>query len=139
MEYEIENKDNLKKRCEEAMKIIPNYGDFTKNYFSIEKEKFSDTITQWQNSYPDLYYELEKWKEESGFTHETLTIIRKTKSKKVELQLYRLIYDSVRSKLEDTINCWQNSFPELREQLKGWRKSDVGKERERIPRIPRIP
>ncbi|CAB4401705.1 unnamed protein product [Rhizophagus irregularis] len=44
-----------------------------------------------------------------------------------------------RSKLEDTINCWQNSFPELREQLKGWRKSDVGKERERIPRIPRIP
>ncbi|PKK77742.1 hypothetical protein RhiirC2_731369 [Rhizophagus irregularis] len=31
-----------------------------------------------------------------------------------------------RSKLEDTINCWQNSFPELREQLKGWRKSDVG-------------
>ncbi|GBC17007.2 hypothetical protein GLOIN_2v1473955 [Rhizophagus irregularis DAOM 181602=DAOM 197198] len=139
MEYEIENKDNLKKRCEEAMKIIPNYGDFTKNYFSIEKEKFSDTITQWQNSYPDLYYELEKWKEESGFTHETLTIIRKTKSKKVEVQLYRLIYDSVRSKLEDTINCWQNSFPELREQLKGWRKSDVGKERERIPRIPRIP
>lgn len=31
-----------------------------------------------------------------------------------------------RSKLEDTINDWQDNFPELREQLKGWRKSDVG-------------
>ncbi|CAB4401704.1 unnamed protein product [Rhizophagus irregularis] len=116
MEYEIENKDNLKKRCEEAMKIIPNYGDFTKNFFSIEKEKFSDTITQWQNSYPDLYYELEKWKEESGFTHETLTIIRKTKSKKVEC-VFLKIYESEGTDILNCVDIYRN-YPKPSKILK---------------------
>ncbi|GES85909.1 hypothetical protein GLOIN_2v1548496 [Rhizophagus clarus] len=53
------------------MKIIPKYGDFTKNNFSINKEKFSDIIKQWQHSYPELYEELESWKGSPGFTHET--------------------------------------------------------------------
>ncbi|CAB4423965.1 unnamed protein product [Rhizophagus irregularis] len=71
MEYQIENVDNLKKKCEEAMKIVPSYGDFTKNYFSIKREKFNDVITQWQTNYPDLYSELEQWKKVPGlFTHE---------------------------------------------------------------------
>ncbi|PKC07687.1 hypothetical protein RhiirA5_479249 [Rhizophagus irregularis] len=102
MEFEIENINNLKKRCEKAMKLIPKYGDFTKNYFSIEKEKLSDIVKQWQNEYPDLYYELEKWKEGSGFTYETISLIRKDKTKKVEC-VFLKVYESEGT--TDVLNC----------------------------------
>ncbi|GBC07088.1 hypothetical protein RclHR1_07230015 [Rhizophagus clarus] len=99
MEYEIENINNLKKRCEKAMKIIPKYGDFTKNNFSINKEKFSDIIKQWQHSYPELYEELESWKGSPGFTHETL--LRRNKNNKIE-SVFLKIYESEEI---DFLNC----------------------------------
>lgn len=90
------------------MKIIPNYGDFTKNFFSIEKEKFNDIITQWQNSYPDLYCELEQWKKESGsFTHETVALLHKNKSKKVEC-IFLKIYESQGTDILNCVDIYRN-------------------------------
>ncbi|GBC17009.2 hypothetical protein GLOIN_2v1548496 [Rhizophagus irregularis DAOM 181602=DAOM 197198] len=117
MEYKIENVNNLKKRCEKAMKIVPNYGEFTKNYFSIKKEKLSDIITQWQNNYPDLYYELEQWKEGTGFTHETIALLRKTKSKKVVECVFLKIYESEGTDILNCVNIYRN-YPKPSKILK---------------------
>ncbi|RGB38506.1 hypothetical protein C1646_692218 [Rhizophagus diaphanus] len=108
MEYQINNVDNLKKKCEEAMKIVPNYGDFTKNYFSIKREKFNDVITQWQTNYPDLYRELEQWKKVPGlFAHEMLVLLRKNKSKKVEC-IFLKIYESQGTDILNCIDIYRN-------------------------------
>ncbi|CAG8466376.1 hypothetical protein RhiirA5_398680 [Rhizophagus irregularis] len=117
LEYKIENVNNLKKRCEKAMKIVPNYGEFTKNYFSIKKEKLSDIITQWQNNYPDLYYELEQWKEGTGFTHETIALLRKTKSKKVVECVFLKIYESEGTDILNCVNIYRN-YPKPSKILK---------------------
>ncbi|EXX71143.1 uncharacterized protein OCT59_026315 [Rhizophagus irregularis] len=89
--YEIENVNDLRKKCEKALKVISNYGDFTINGFSIKKEELNAIITKWQNSYQELQKELEDWKRESKPSYETVALL--CKKKKVECVFLR-IYDS---------------------------------------------
>ncbi|CAB4423967.1 unnamed protein product [Rhizophagus irregularis] len=104
VEYEIEDINNLKQKCEIALKAVSNYGDFTINNFSIKKEELNVIITNWQKSYKELHKELEEWKRRSKFSHETETyetIALLCKKKEVEC-VFLKVYDSGES---DILNC----------------------------------
>lgn len=104
VEYEIEDVNNLKQKCETALKVVSNYGDFTINNFSIKKEELNVIITNWQNNYQELRKELEEWKRRSKFSYETETyetVALLCKKKKVEC-VFLKIYDSGEP---DILNC----------------------------------
>ncbi|RGB38508.1 hypothetical protein C1646_665379 [Rhizophagus diaphanus] len=104
VEYEIEDINNLKQKCEIALKAVSNYGDFTINNFSIKKDELNVIITNWQKSYKELHKELEEWKRRSKFSHETETyetVALLCKKKEVEC-VFLKVYDSGES---DILNC----------------------------------
>lgn len=99
IEYAIKNEDNLRKRCEKAIKVVPNYGDSMNNEFSIKKEELIETITRWQKNYKGLRNELENWKQESNLPYEAVALI--CERKKVEC-VFLKIYNSEKHGI---LNC----------------------------------
>src|SRR5688572_22129568 len=53
IEYRIKDENNLRKKCEKALSIIPNNEGCNMNIFLIKKEQLDEVITQWQLRYPE--------------------------------------------------------------------------------------
>src|SRR5206468_121099 len=102
IEFEIKDENDLKKRCEKALSVVSDYGNFTQNIFPIKKEKLNEVITKWQNSYPELREELEDWKQETRFAHETVALLHGSESKKIECVFLKVYCNSEES---DILNC----------------------------------
>ncbi|GBC01647.1 hypothetical protein RclHR1_04280004 [Rhizophagus clarus] len=107
MEYEIKNVNDLKKKCEMALKVISKCDDVTSNNFSIKKEKLCDIIELWQNSYPELHNELERWKSGFEFPHETVALICNNKRKKI-MCVFLKIYELEGTDFLNCVNVYRN-------------------------------
>ncbi|GBC01645.1 hypothetical protein RclHR1_04280002 [Rhizophagus clarus] len=102
MQYEIKNRDNLKDKCEKALKDVSkrgNLSNLSNNYFPIKREKLNNIIEQWQKKYPKLYDELEGWKKEPKLQYKTVALF--CEGSKMEC-VFLEIYDSGNS---DSLDC----------------------------------
>ncbi|PKC07688.1 hypothetical protein RhiirA5_479252 [Rhizophagus irregularis] len=103
-EYILKDENNRKALCEQALDNITCNGDFSKNSFSIKKNKLEDIINRWQANFEELSDELECWKNsEVGDKSAKKEILRPLHRGKQIKCVFLKVYD--KGEDTDTLRC----------------------------------